>query len=47
MIVSARLDPRLDEKGTHLMVGYFELRPSVFLELYVELDLWKRFLAQR
>ncbi len=45
MIVAAGLNARLDEKKTHLMVGYFELRPEVFLELYVELDLWKRYLA--
>lgn len=45
MIVAAGLNARLDEKKTHLMVGYFELRPEVFLELYVELELWKKYLA--
>lgn len=47
MIASARLHAGLDENKTHLMVGYFELRPRVFLELYVELDLWKAYLAKR
>ena len=46
MIVSARLDSRLDEKKTHLMAGIFQLRPQVFFELYVELDLWKAYLVQ-
>ena len=32
MIVSASLHAALDESKTHLMVGYFELRPQVFLE---------------
>jgi uncharacterized protein (TIGR03663 family) len=47
MLASARLQAGLDEKKTHLMVGYYELRPAVFLELYVELDLWKAYLAKR
>jgi hypothetical protein len=37
----------LDEKKTHLMVGYFEMRPQLFFELYVELDLWRAFLARK
>jgi len=45
MIVSARFAAALDDKKTHLMVGYFQLRPQVFFELYVELELWKRYLA--
>jgi len=40
MIASAKLEAKLDEKKTHLMVGYFELRPQVFLELYVQKQLW-------
>jgi hypothetical protein len=28
------------------MVGYFEMRPSVFFELYVELNTWKNYLAK-
>jgi len=46
MIVSAQLRAALDEKQTHVMVGYFQLRPQVFLELYVELNLWKACLAK-
>lgn len=44
VIVSAQLHANLDEKQTHVMVGYFELRPRVFLELYVDLDLWRAYL---
>jgi len=46
MIVSASLHAALDESKTHLMVGYFELRPQVFLELYVSSDLWRAYLAK-
>lgn len=46
MIVSANLHAALDEKKTHLMIHYYELRPNVFLELYVELDLWKAYLPK-
>jgi uncharacterized protein (TIGR03663 family) len=47
MIVSAGLHAALDESKTHLMVGYFELRPQVFLELYVQLDLWRAYLQKK
>ncbi len=40
-IVSPMLHARLDESKTHVMAGYFELRPQVFLELYVETNLWQ------
>jgi hypothetical protein len=46
MIVSASLHAGLDEKKTHVMVGYFQLRPQVFLELYVDLHLWQAYLAK-
>jgi uncharacterized protein (TIGR03663 family) len=46
MIVSSQFHAALDEKGTHIMVGYFQLRPKVFLELYVELGLWEHYLAR-
>jgi hypothetical protein len=36
----------LDEKKTHVMTGYFQLRPQVFFELYVQLDLWKAYLEK-
>jgi hypothetical protein len=44
--VSARLRADLDEKQTHLMIGYFQLRPEVFLECYVEKNLWIRYLEK-
>ena len=46
MIVSTTLSARLDERPekTHLMVGYFELRPNVFLELYVSTNLWSQYI---
>ncbi|MGO8674756.1 MAG: flippase activity-associated protein Agl23 [Limisphaerales bacterium] len=47
MIVAAGMHAALDETRTHLMAGYFELRPQVFLELYVQLDLWKAYLQKR
>jgi uncharacterized protein (TIGR03663 family) len=46
VIVSSKFHAGLDEKKTHVMVGYFALRPDAFLELYVELDLWRAYLAQ-
>ncbi|MGO8927286.1 MAG: flippase activity-associated protein Agl23 [Limisphaerales bacterium] len=46
MIVSANLNAGLDEAKTHVMVGYFQLRPGVFLELYVDLKLWQASLAK-
>ena len=45
MIVAAKYEAHLDEKKTHLMTGFYELRPGVFLELYVELELWKKWLT--
>jgi uncharacterized protein (TIGR03663 family) len=47
MIVAANAHAALDEKKTHLMVRYYQLRPQLFLELYVDLDLWKEWLAHR
>lgn len=47
MVVAARLKAGLDETSQrrYLSVGYYELRPREFLELYVEFELWKRFVA--
>jgi len=44
IISDVSLGLALDEKTGHrwLMAGMFELRPGVFLELYVELGLWKQ-----
>jgi hypothetical protein len=47
MIVSARFHANLDDKKTHLMVGYYQLRPDAFFELYVELGLWQAYLASK
>jgi uncharacterized protein (TIGR03663 family) len=44
MLVSAAFHAALDENKTHLMVGYFQLRPEVFFELYVERGLWENHL---
>lgn len=46
MIVSAQFDARLDQDKTHLMTGLFEMRPGVFFELYIELNVWKAYLAK-
>jgi len=45
VIVSSALDARLDEKSGKkwIMAGGFELRPREFLELYAELELWKKY----
>ncbi|HTG43480.1 MAG TPA: hypothetical protein VK633_03000, partial [Verrucomicrobiae bacterium] len=47
IIVSSQLDARFDDKAGRkwLMTGISELRPGVFLELYVELELWKKYVA--
>ncbi len=47
MIVDTKFDAMLDEKSnkTWLMAGLFELRPEKFFELYVELDLWRKYVA--
>jgi predicted membrane-bound mannosyltransferase len=47
IIVSASLHAALDEKRSHVMIGYFELRPGVFLELYSEIKLWREFLSRQ
>ena len=45
IIASSRLDARLDEKSERkwIMAGITELRPGQFFELYVELELWKKY----
>ncbi len=47
VLVSAKLGALLDEKSEKrwIMTGLYELRPQVFFELYVELELWKQFVA--
>jgi uncharacterized protein (TIGR03663 family) len=47
VLTSAKLDAKLDDQSEKrwLMTGYYELRPNVFLELYVERGLWEKFVA--
>lgn len=49
VVAAAEWDVRWDDRSHRrwLMAGLYEIRPRVFLELYVELELWKRWLAQR
>jgi len=44
MIVSAQFHAQLDSDKTHVMPRYFELRPQILLELYVEKNLWVNYL---
>ena len=45
VVVASKLDARLDEKSGRkwIMAGLSELRPGKFFELYVELELWKKY----
>lgn len=49
VVSSSRLGALLDEKSDKrwLMGGLYQLRPGVFLELYVEKELWSAWIAQR
>jgi len=40
----APLTARLD--GTHLMTGYYGVRPNVLVQLWVRLDLWEAHLRR-
>jgi predicted membrane-bound mannosyltransferase len=44
MIVSANL--KIQERESHPMREVFELRPGVFLKLYVESELWQNYVAK-
>lgn len=46
-LISAKLDALLDEKSNKawIMTGYYEVRPGVYFELYVERGLWEKFVA--
>lgn len=46
VIASPNLKLAFDEKGSHVMAGYFELRPKVFLQLFVERGLWEKSLKR-
>ena len=47
VIASTRLGAALDEKSNKkwIAAGAYELRPGVYLELFVEFELWKKFVA--
>lgn len=47
ILCSSKLGAGLDDKSekAYIMTGLFELRPNVFLELYVERGLWEKFVA--
>lgn len=47
VIAAADLRAALDEKTNrgHLSVGFYELRPGEFFELFVEFELWKKFVT--
>lgn len=47
MIVSTQFAAKLDERNSHQAAGVFELRPGVFLALYVEPELWRAYLASK
>jgi uncharacterized protein (TIGR03663 family) len=48
VIASPAFAPELDLilAETHQMAGYYGLRPAVFLQLYVERELWERYLGE-
>jgi len=46
LIVSAGLRANLEAQPTYTLAGYFQLRPQVFLQLYVQADLWRAYLEQ-
>jgi uncharacterized protein (TIGR03663 family) len=45
VVVASKLNARLDDKSDRkwIMAGLTELRPGRFFELYVELELWKKY----
>ena len=47
MIVSTQFTVKMDERKSHLAAGLFELRPGVFLALYVEPELWQVYLKSK
>ena len=43
-IISTELEPNVDPDKAGLMTGIYELRPGIFLELYVQTNLWSAYL---
>jgi predicted membrane-bound mannosyltransferase len=48
VIASAQLDRELTERleATHLMTGYYDVRPGVLAQLWVRMDLWEAHLRR-
>jgi hypothetical protein len=46
-IISTQLEPDMDEDKAGIMTHIYELRPNVFLELYVQSNLWAAYLKNR
>jgi hypothetical protein len=49
VLVSSSLDEPVTKRldATHLMTGYFGLRPGAIYECFVRMDLWARYLKTR
>ena len=47
MIVSSSFHAGLDDNKTHQMPRYYEFRPGVFFELYVQTNLWRTCVEKR
>jgi uncharacterized protein (TIGR03663 family) len=47
MIVSSSLHAGLDADKSHIMTRIYQLRPDSFLELYVQSNLWRTYLATK
>ena len=49
ILASPEFDEELTKKldATHLMNGYFGLRPGTFFEVWIRLDLWKAHLEDK
>ena len=46
-IVSSRLDADVDQDKAGIMAHMYEFRPGLFLELYVQTNLWNAYLENR
>ncbi len=46
MVVSSSFDARLDGAKTHTMIGYYQMRPRTFFELYVQSDFWRAYIEK-
>jgi hypothetical protein len=46
-ILSKELEPDVDQDKAGIMTGYYELRPRVWLELYVQSNVWSAYLQHR